>query len=315
MGKIDAATKDFMSDNRNFADAFNLALFGGERVLEPETLKPLDSAALAQLFSESDSDLKQEAVQLYRDHLNSGILKSNGSITYAAFGVENQADIHLAMPVRNNLYDAIYYASQVKSLGQRNRRENRIHDSGAFLSGLTENDRLHPVITLVIYWGPKHWNAPRSIWEMLKGTDSRILKYVPNYTINLLTPRDVPELEGYHDSEFWKIMRILTGASQSRQAFQQIFSDGNVREMHSDTVRLMNTLLNTHIPVRKGNEVINVWKAIQEINEMYEDYGRVIEEYGRISKDYDRMSEDYQKVIEENRKLQARLAEAGLSAD
>ena len=35
---------------------------------------------------------------------------------YVLYGAENQAEIHYAMAVRNNLYDALEYAGQVSRL-------------------------------------------------------------------------------------------------------------------------------------------------------------------------------------------------------
>ena len=45
MGKADTITKQFMSDNQIFADAFNYFVYDGEQVNQPEQLHPLDSAA------------------------------------------------------------------------------------------------------------------------------------------------------------------------------------------------------------------------------------------------------------------------------
>ncbi|MBR5318944.1 MAG: hypothetical protein IKU46_05050 [Peptococcaceae bacterium] len=45
MGKADTITKQFMSDNQIFADAFNYFVYDGEQVIQPEQLHLLDSAA------------------------------------------------------------------------------------------------------------------------------------------------------------------------------------------------------------------------------------------------------------------------------
>lgn len=47
MGTKDTITKDYMADNRVFADVFNHMLYKGKNIMDPDTLHPLDTTALA----------------------------------------------------------------------------------------------------------------------------------------------------------------------------------------------------------------------------------------------------------------------------
>ena len=47
IGTKDTITKDYMADNRVFADVFNHMLYKGKNVIDPDTLHPLDTTALA----------------------------------------------------------------------------------------------------------------------------------------------------------------------------------------------------------------------------------------------------------------------------
>ena len=42
MGTKDTITKDYMADNRIFADVFNHMLYKGEKIIDPDALYPLD---------------------------------------------------------------------------------------------------------------------------------------------------------------------------------------------------------------------------------------------------------------------------------
>ena len=66
-------------------------------------------------FGSQDEEGKQpeEAVQKYRDVLKSAIIKQDDEAAYILLGIENQTDIHYAMPVRNMIYDALQYGKQV----------------------------------------------------------------------------------------------------------------------------------------------------------------------------------------------------------
>ncbi len=115
---------------------------------------------------------------------------------YLILGIENQTDIHYAMPVRNGLYDMLQYAKQVFDAGKSHRNANNTGDTNAeYLSGFYKSDRLLPVITLVVYFGANEWDAPRTIRDMMLVKDERVLAYTPDYRINLIAPQELSEQE------------------------------------------------------------------------------------------------------------------------
>ena len=163
MGKHDTVTKEYMSDNDIFADIFNYFLYDGEQRMKGEGLKELDSAELGIVLENDTGD----AVQKYRDILRQCVMKGDGKTSYVLLGLENQTDIHYAMPVRSMLYDALHCASQVSEIAREHREKGTYGSSGEFLSGFHKSDRLWPVQTLVVYFGSMRWDGPRSLQEML----------------------------------------------------------------------------------------------------------------------------------------------------
>ena len=111
MGKIDTETKAFMSDPSHFADAFNYLIYDGQPVIKPEDLKPLDTAEIAIPYGNNARVPQQK----YRDVLKLLSVMHDHEAIYAVLGVENQASIHYAMPVRNMHYDASNYVQQVQA--------------------------------------------------------------------------------------------------------------------------------------------------------------------------------------------------------
>ena len=65
MGKIDDQTQIYMSDKNRFADAFNFYLYGGEQVIRPDDLKPMDSREIIALYGKHAT----ASVTRYRDEL------------------------------------------------------------------------------------------------------------------------------------------------------------------------------------------------------------------------------------------------------
>ena len=154
-------------------------------------------------------------VQKFRDNMKCLSAMTDDHAAYMILGVEGQSDIHYAMPVKDMVYDSLYYASQVEEAARSHRRESgkvrrnkhredsdikeeiseKKVSSGEYLTGFYKEDRLIPVITLVVYFEPDKWDGPICLHEMLSVTDEGILAYVPDYKINLITPEGMTDEE------------------------------------------------------------------------------------------------------------------------
>ncbi|MBD8965209.1 MAG: hypothetical protein EGR84_01590 [Coprococcus catus] len=91
IGAADAVTKAYIRKNEVFADAFNYFMYDGEQKIRPEQLRELDTTEIAILLNE------------YRDLLKSAAIMEDGEAAYVLLGIENQTEVHYAMPVRNML--------------------------------------------------------------------------------------------------------------------------------------------------------------------------------------------------------------------
>ena len=109
MGTKDTITKDYMADNRVFADVFNHMLYKGKNVIDPDTLHPLDTTALAAPYGSGTSEVP---VQKFRDEFKSLNVMHDDSRIYL---------LHFAMPVKNMVYDALEYAGQVENSARSHR--------------------------------------------------------------------------------------------------------------------------------------------------------------------------------------------------
>ena len=159
-----------MRRNAVFADAFNYLLYDGRAVINPHNLKEIDPTEIALPFGARDGKenrkQKEETVQKYCDLLKSAVIMEDGKTAYVLLGIENQTDIHYAMPVKNAIYDALQYGRQVSDIAARHRADRKKHSEtekkvsgGEYLSGVYKEDRLTPVITLVIHFGAKEWDT------------------------------------------------------------------------------------------------------------------------------------------------------------
>ena len=96
-------------------------------------------------------DKKTIAMQKMRDIFKNASIKYTGKSYVVLIGVENQSDIHYAIPIKNMFYDVMAYGNQVKETAKKHRKDKDTTTSDEFLSGFTKEDKLIPVITITVY--------------------------------------------------------------------------------------------------------------------------------------------------------------------
>ena len=263
MGAADTVTKAYMRENTIFADAFNYLIYGGRRVIDPNSLKELDTTEIALPFGDDKTD---EAVQKYRDILKSAVIKEDKDAAYVLLGIENQTDIHYAMPVRNLIYDALQYGKQVSDVSAKHRKESgNGHNRGEYLSGFYKEDRLTPVITLVVHFGADAWDGPLSLHEMMSVDKPEIMQMVPDYRIQLIDPaRMKPEDLMKFETSLREVMGYIK-YSKDKEGMKTNMA-GNSRTMLERTaVQVIKAITNTPIEIPEGLEEVNVCEAIEEM--------------------------------------------------
>lgn len=255
-----------MAETDVFADAFNFLIYDGLPVIRPEDLKILDTAVTGSPYGEQSAEFP---VQKFRDVFKCFTAMVDGKTTYLLLGIENQSEIHYAMPVRNMVYDALQYAAQVNGKAKAHKKEKCREKNltpGEYLGGFYRKDRLVPVITLVIYFGAEEWDAPVSLHEMLEEVGESIMKYVPDYRINLITPAEL------QDKDFDKLKTGLREVllyikySQDKEKLQKILAaDERFRSVDRDAVRVIQAVTGTKLQIEEEGGDVDMCKAIEDM--------------------------------------------------
>lgn len=261
MGKQNTITKDYMSVPEHFADCFNYYLFNGEQIIKPANLKPLDPTELA-IIPEDSTD---ETVEKIRDLLKQCIVMQDNKATYLLLGIENQSDIHYALPVKNMNYDALNYGKQVSEIAKEHRKNKDIIDSGEFLSGFTKEDKLKPIITLTIYFGAEAWDAPRSLKEMFEDMDESIMQFVEDYKVHLIVPNEIEDFDKFA-TDFGKVMKYIA-VSKDKAALEELQNDEKFRSVDADSVRLLNACTNSNISIKEGDDKMDMCSGLKALIE------------------------------------------------
>ena len=175
--KPDTILKNFWKDNARFADLFNAILFNGENVIKPEELEEADTDLSTVLKFNSHADTLQKVLDVVK--------KSAHGVDFVILGLENQQKVHYGMPLRVMLGDALGYLKEYQAISGNNKKEGKWKNSEEFLSGFCKEDRLHPMVTICIYYGENIWDGPMSLKDMLNIPEN-LCSVVNDYRMNLI---------------------------------------------------------------------------------------------------------------------------------
>lgn len=230
----------------------------------PSDLEERDSTEVLSILGVNSRDVEYQ--QKWRDLLKSAVIKATGEAVYVLIGLENQSDIHYAMPVKSMIYDAMNYGTQVKEAARRHRQNKDFGSDAEFLSGFAATDKLTPIIPITLYLGADEWKAPVSLHEMFGEVDEKLLSYVPNYRIVLVAPN---ELKASDLDKFETDLREVLGAikySKDKGEMETfINSSPRFELMETEAVEAINVFTDIKVEVNREEGVMNMCKAFEDM--------------------------------------------------
>ena len=226
----------------------------------------MDTTALTIPFGNGG---KRHPVQKYRDVIKYLTAMEDGEMAYLVLGIENQANIHYAMPPRNLLYDALEYTRQVEQTAARRRKvKDTKYSTGEYLSGFGKSDKLIPVITIVIYYGSEKWDAPRSLHEMLAIQNKEILSYVSDYKLNLIIPAELSTKDFQKfQTDLREVMQYIQYSTDREKLSALLEDNSRFSRMEWNAAMLLNECTKSGLKFHKSGGYVDMCKAIKEIRE------------------------------------------------
>lgn len=295
--KPDTVLKNFWRDNARFADLFNAVLFAGENVIKPETLEESDTDISGILKFSGHTETLQKILDVVK--------KSAYGVDFVILGLENQQHIHYAMPLRVMIGDALGYLKEYESVVKKNKEAGQWKSSEEFLSGFHREDRLHPSVTICVYYGEKNWDGPHTLKDMLT-IPEKLQPVINDYKMNLIQVRESESFQ-FHNADVQTVFdvsrHILKGDYEKitdLYSGQEIDSElGLVIGAITESRELMN-----HALERKGGRM-NMCSALEQLKREGVEEG---------------LQEGIQKGIQQGELKKARetaisLAEMGLTID
>lgn len=206
--KTDVVLKDFWRANDRFADLFNAVVFHGKQVLKPEELQELDTE-MSGIIRFKDYE---ESLVRTRDVVK----KTAFGVEFAILGIESQQRIHYAMPLRTLLYDGMGYLKEYQEISRSRKKEKGRMTEDEFLSKMRKEDRLHPIISIVVYYSEKSWDGPMCLKDMIVEMPEEIERIFSDYKMNLVQIRESEQYE-FHNEDVKTVFEV------SREIFKGNF--------------------------------------------------------------------------------------------
>lgn len=260
MGKRDTCEKEFLADNRIFADLVNGVVFGGKQWVHPEDLVEKDST---EVYSEEINGVLLSS-QKYRDILKHATIKVGSECCYFVVGVENQTAINQVMVLRAMLYDALNYSKQVVSIVRKRQEAEGKKTLDDYFAGMRKTDKLVPVITIIFYWGSGEWTAPRSLHELFPDNLPKdLINCVPDYCVPVLSPKEIKDPSIFR-TDLRAVVKAIA-ASDNKKDLKNLFeTDPDFQSLDRKSALAIGTATDIRIKVSKNKEDVNMCKAVEE---------------------------------------------------
>ncbi|MBQ5674734.1 MAG: Rpn family recombination-promoting nuclease/putative transposase [Lachnospiraceae bacterium] len=223
------------SDKERYADLING--YSGAQVIRAEDLLELDS--ISHVFpsygeerhsyhsnEKTEDKKKKDTKERSRDL----ICKSAYGLNFAIIGIENQSEVHYLMPLRTMSYDVAEYEKQAYLTRQKVKGKKNL-SPGEFLSGFRKTDRLHPCITLVLFWGDK-WDGPTDLYDLLDFEDipPALKKMVNNYPLHIIDVNTFENTDAF-ETDLKQIFNFIRNSRNGMKLKELLNSDSAYHAM------------------------------------------------------------------------------------
>ena len=265
MGEVNDVLMDYLRDNVRFADLFNGALFGGERVIKADELFEGSEVSVEGLSREgigdSGPDFGGGRKSFSGGKEGSGRnSKRSGSRTtlrtrdikkwmrsgceLRILAAENQSQVDYALHWRGMNYDDLQYGEQVRRLRRENKRGKRLESSAERMCGLRREDRLVPVFTLCLYHGEEPWDGPRSLKDMMDfGQDGeKWEKLFSDYRIHLVCLNEMKDFDCFK-SPLKDLFGLIPYRSDKQRLRKYLEENAVYHSLDEETARAASVLV------------------------------------------------------------------------
>ena len=183
--------------------------------------------------------------------------------------------------------DCLAYGREIEEIQEKNRGSGVIYGEGDdFKYHYKKEDRLKPVLNLVLYWGRRKWKEPLSLRDMIKDMGKfpeRMRLLAGDYKVCVIQMRYISDADLQKmDSDLKYVLGIMkcTGSRKKYESFIQENSEyfSRIPKSAADVIDVCTNIkdIRSHLrfAVNQGNEEeANMCRALEEIKKEAENRG------------------------------------------
>lgn len=248
MGKFDTKTDNYFDDNYHFADIWNGFLYNGKQIIKADELLEADRILTSNPKSSSFTNISDKSKLWNGKQLRLLLL-------------ENQSYIDYHMIIRTMSLECNSYQKQWKSLKRQHQINKDLRDD-EYLSGMKKGEHFIPVITLVINFSNRKWDAARTLYDIIDLKDDDIIKnYISNYHMNLYDYHDYDNFEMFKTTlkNIFEVARYSNDEESLEKCLQK---DSRYKHLDEDTIRIINDINSVKVEIIGGYG--NMCKAFED---------------------------------------------------
>ena len=164
------------------------------------------------------------------------------------------------------LYDAMQLEKQVRDLASQHRKKGKNGTSEEYLSGMKKEDRLSPVITLVINFGGKKWDAPLSLREMYGEQPEKVLPFIQDYRVFMIDPMEMSDNDLQKlNSSLREVLAYIKYQRDKARMEKLLNEDSKFSCLETNAALVINAMTNAGIAIDPNKEVVNMCEAIRQM--------------------------------------------------
>ena len=161
----------------------------------------------------------------------------------------------------------LHYLKQYDKIIISNQKLPRKGSSAEFLSGFRKGNRLHPIVTLCVYYGENLWDGPITLADMMEIL-AKFRPLVNDYRMHLIQVRESEELH-FHNPDVRTVFEVSRDIyNKNYDKLQNIYQEetldpelGLVIGAITESKELIN-----HALEKKGGSM-NMCKALEELKQ------------------------------------------------
>lgn len=235
-------------------------------MIRSEELKELDT----DVSNVIKSGMYEESLARARDVVK----KAAHGTDFMILGIENQRKIHYGMPLRVMIYDALGYLKECQGIAGKHKEAGDKATAEEFLSGLHKGDRLHPIITIVLYYDEKPWDGAQSLKDMIGDMPPEIGGVFSDYRMNLLQVRESSQYY-FEDEDVQTVFEVTRYLYQGE--FAKVKEAYGKKTVRSDAGAVIGVMTDSRLLVENAldNEGgVNMCTALEKLEEKCREDGR-----------------------------------------